>query len=146
MTVELPPYDETTEYREHDDDRDETLTAHAETLAAAADLAHWCALLGHGTKAGRRAFEWITHPRLGDLVLVNDVWTGQHPLDLVGTYLGAWVHIGPPDFGDEQIPYIDRGRELVYWIATLDGRAIKWGNCSLLRIPRNCNERREVML
>jgi hypothetical protein len=87
----------------------------------------------------QRQSEWMGNPRLGDLVIVH--LARGAGIDRVGTWIGSWTYVHPPDdCGPSDMPFRERAREEVYHLATLDRRAMKWGNCQLLRIPRDATE------
>jgi hypothetical protein len=119
------------------------------TIEQAATMLHatgeslWSMVLAAHSPRGRQAFEWMKHPRPGDLVLV---WLARAPdIELVGTWVAGWTIIFGPDAAqDETTPYRALARDEVYMVELLDGSLMRWTNVELLRLPRNDAEYREM--
>jgi hypothetical protein len=91
----------------------------------------------------RHTWRWMKEPHLGDFVLVWMTSPNTPAEQRVGIFDSTWCYIHPeePHF---PLPAQQRA-EQIYRIILLDGKAMNWSNCQLLRLPRTREERLDSM-
>lgn len=134
QAIELPPV-VPDDLRAMEDAPDPAFAPAACALVATGE-ALWSSCVSGFSPALQRRFEWMSAPRVGDLVVVYMAF--EHPIHRVGEFIGAWTHFSGPD--DPR----DGARQEVFYVASLDGRGMKWANVKLLRVPRSAAEYREL--
>lgn len=117
----------------------------AASLAATSDALYSATLVSDQAPITRAAHDWITRPRLGDLVCVHFTRRETLPLHRVGTWVASWSYLHPLDVPECYEPHeFYSGRETVHGIETFEGELWKWTDVELHRIPRGRAERMEM--
>lgn len=103
----------------------------AEIIADLMQKLHHAVISGNPTPYQAQLHERMTHPVVGDLVVV-DAWN-QPASDRVGQFIGTeW---GAPEKWDEKVdgPAPQVEYKVLHLLAT--NRRVRWANCALLACP-----------